>query len=164
MQNLKFLVTLFFICSALMPAFSAGENERNGYVRVDYNSRHALFFSLHTDNGSYDLTLDPCREQFIHGVTASFDGFVIGFDSERLFGGETLIRDIFLSWFGESIGIEMFYQSFENYYIEDGSLNKKYPGPNEYPDMRIMNSGIILLLFFQAEYLQEYIQPGGGST
>ena len=142
---------MLLICPALIPAVSADETERNGYVRIDYNfGMPDLFLS---DNNSYDLSLGAGNNSSM-GITASYDGFVMGFDTERVFGGETLIRDLFLSWFGESIGVELFYQSFKDYYIEDGNLNKKYPGPDEYPDMRIMNNGISCYYFFRHHLLQ----------
>ncbi|NLV67658.1 MAG: DUF4421 domain-containing protein [Spirochaetes bacterium] len=146
MQNLKFLITLFFIWSALMPAFSADETERKGYVRIEYNfGMPDLSFG---DNNSYDLSLGAENNSSL-GITAGYKDFVLGVDTDTVFGGETVLRDIFISWFGESLGIELFYQSFKDYYIEDGNLNKKYPGPNEYPDMRIMNTGISCYYFFR---------------
>lgn len=146
MKYLKVLFTLLIFCITVIPALSADENEKNGYVRIDYNfGMPDLNFN---DNNSYDLSLGAENNSSV-GLTASYDGFVLGFDTDTIFGGETVLRDLFLSWFGESTGIELFYQSFKDYYIEDGNLNKKYPGPNEYPDMRIMNTGISGYYFFR---------------
>lgn len=149
MNNIKILFTLLFLLFTLVPAFPADENERNGYVRLDYSYSMPFLFFTDTDNWSYDLTLEPENNSSI-GITLNYNGFFLGLGTDTLFGGKSVLSDIFLSWFGEKYGVEFYYQRYSDYYIADDDNGKKYPGPNEYPDMKVMNNGVNLYYFFRS--------------
>lgn len=148
MNYLKFFITLLLVCPAFIPAFSADENERNGYVRVDYSYSMPFLFFTDTDRWSYDLYLNPENNSSL-GITFNYNGFFLGLSTNTLFGGGDALSDIFFTWFGEKIGIEFYYQKYSDYYIANDNNNKKYPGPNEYPDMNVMNNGVNFYYFFR---------------
>jgi len=150
MRKAILLAIVVFLASTASMVFAQDETDIHGTVRIDY--RHAmpgLSFSRGYDMDA-DFNLEPENSDYL-GIQYSTRGFSIGLSTDAMFGNESGLREIFLSWFGQRLGFELFHQNYRNYYIaRDDTEGKKYPGtPNEYPDLRVLNTGLSGYWFFR---------------
>jgi hypothetical protein len=144
-----FLVTIF-ILSFSIHAFCEDENSPSMNIRIDFGFSMPNISITNTKNDSYNLSLIT-EGSYSMGFHLCYNGFIVGLKTDTFLGGETLIQDIFLGWFGNKVGVELYYQNYKNYFIGDSkSSNKKYPStPNEYPDLTIYNTGVSSYYFFK---------------
>lgn len=150
----SFLLIFFLItCSSLSLYSQATEETRDEKkhftLRTELKSSQLEAMLNHTGKENYDIDLaaDP-REAL--GIQCTYEDFTAGITTEFSGLDQSFIQDLYLLNLGKRYGVEFFYQHYSHFYVADKNSKRKYPEtPDEYPDMRIINTGLSFYYFLK---------------
>ena len=108
---------------------ASDESLDNSTLRFDYRYTSVSMMLTNSSNDSLILNLEPDNPHST-GIQYTIYGFTLGLVTDSVFGNDSILKDIYFSWFGQRFGAELFYQNYTNFYIaEDDTSEKNSPVP-----------------------------------